>query len=73
MQYGVYNSLEDVVDLYYRGGGAGIGIDAEYQTLPPEPLELTEQEQQELIDFMKTLTDFPKSDNIEKEIGQSAI
>lgn len=73
MHNGVYNTLEEVVDFYNRGGGAGIGIDAEYQTLPPEPLELTDQEKQELIDFMKTLTDFPKSDNIEKEIGQSAI
>lgn len=64
MHNGVYTTLEEVVDFYNRGGGAGIGIDSEYQTLPPDPLDLTTQEQQDLIDFMKTLTDSPESKSI---------
>ncbi|AUP77769.1 cytochrome-c peroxidase [Flavivirga eckloniae] len=57
MHNGVYNTLEEIVDFYNRGGGAGIGINAELQTLPPDPLNLTQDEQNDLIAFMKTLTD----------------
>ncbi|GAA3589295.1 cytochrome c peroxidase [Flavivirga amylovorans] len=57
MHNGVYNTLEEIVDFYNRGGGAGIGVHAELQTLPTGPLNLTKDEQQALIDFMKTLTD----------------
>ena len=57
MHNGVYNSLEEVVDFYNRGGGAGIGIDPEYQTLPPDPLNLNPQEIKDLIAFMESLED----------------
>ncbi len=58
MHNGVYKTLADVVDFYNRGGGAGIGIkEQEHQTLPPDELGLTEQEQEDLVNFMKSLTD----------------
>lgn len=57
MHNGVYETLEQVVDFYNRGGGEGIGISSEFQTLPPDPLNLTTAEQQAIIAFMKTLTD----------------
>ena len=57
MHNGVYTSLEEVLDFYNRGGGAGIGIDQEYQTLPPDPLHLTPQEIEDIIAFIKTLDD----------------
>ncbi|PQJ30564.1 methylamine utilization protein [Nonlabens arenilitoris] len=58
MHNGVYQTLEEVVDFYNRGGGYGIGIiDQEYQTLPTEPLNLTQDEMNDIINFMKTLTD----------------
>lgn len=57
MHNGVYATLEEVVDFYNRGGGAGIGIDLAHQTLPPEPLNLTEQEMADLVAFMEALTD----------------
>ena len=57
MHNGVYKTLEEVIDFYNRGGGAGIGIDLEHQTLPPDPLDLTEQEQQDLVSFLHALTD----------------
>ncbi len=57
MHNGIYTTLEEVVDFYNRGGGAGIGIDLELQTLPPTPLNLTDTEKEDLILFMKTLTD----------------
>ncbi len=57
MHNGVYGSLEEVMNFYNEGGGAGLGLNLPHQTLPPEPLELNEQEIADLITFMKTLTD----------------
>jgi cytochrome c peroxidase len=58
MHNGVYKTLEEVIEFYNLGGGYGIGItNQEYQTLPPDPLNLTDQEKTDLINFMKTLTD----------------
>ncbi|PKQ46814.1 cytochrome-c peroxidase [Confluentibacter flavum] len=57
MHNGVFNTLEEVVDFYNKGGGAGLGIDSEFQTLPPDELNLNKQEVSELVVFMKTLTD----------------
>ncbi len=55
MHNGIYNSLEEVIDFYNRGGGAGIGIQLENQTLPTDELKLTKTEIQDLISFLKTL------------------
>lgn len=60
MHNGVFATLEEVVEFYDRGGGAGIGLKVANQTLPPEPLHLTAQEKADLVAFMKTLTDLPK-------------
>jgi len=57
MHNGVYNTMEEVVDFYNRGGGFGIGIDQPYQTLPPDPLNLTKKEINDIIAFMKSLND----------------
>lgn len=57
MHNGVYRTLEQVVDFYNRGGGAGIGISLENQTLPADPLNLTGAEQRALVRFMRALTD----------------
>lgn len=55
MHNGVYQTLEEVIDFYNRGGGAGIGIALDNQTLPTDKLNLSETEIQELIAFIKTL------------------
>ncbi len=57
MHNGVYQTLEQVIDFYNRGGGAGIGIDLENQTLPPDNLNLSKQEKADLIAFIRTLSD----------------
>lgn len=57
MHNGVYVTLAEVMDFYNKGGGAGLGIHNEYQTLPFDNLGLTEKEITQVIDFMKTLTD----------------
>ncbi len=57
MHNGVYNRLEDVIKFYELGGGNGIGMNLAYQTLPFDNLQLTANEKNDLISFMKTLTD----------------
>jgi cytochrome c peroxidase len=57
MHNGVYKTLEDVIKFYELGGGNGIGMNLEYQTLPFDNLKLTEKEKKDIISFLKTLTD----------------
>jgi cytochrome c peroxidase len=57
MHNGAYKNLQDVVDFYNRGGGAGLGLDVRYQTLPFDSLNLSKPEQQALVRFMEALTD----------------
>lgn len=57
MHNGVYRTLEEVMKFYNVGGGAGIGIDLPNQTLAPDALNLTDEEQQKIIAFMQALTD----------------
>lgn len=57
MHNGVYETLEEVVDFYNRGGGTGLGMDVEFQTLPGDSLQLTKVEERQLVTFMKSLTD----------------
>ncbi|NIJ45011.1 cytochrome c peroxidase [Wenyingzhuangia heitensis] len=60
MHNGVYNTLEEVMDFYNQGGGAGLGFDVPHQTLPFDNLNLSEEEIKDIIAFMKTLTDTPE-------------
>ncbi|MGB3150709.1 MAG: cytochrome c peroxidase [Maribacter sp.] len=57
MHNGVYQTLEQVMDFYNKGGGGGMGFDLDYQTLPFDNLNLSDEEQQALIAFIKTLSD----------------
>jgi cytochrome c peroxidase len=57
MHNGVYKTLEEVLDFYNKGGGAGLGIAPENLTLQPDKLNLTPQEMKDIIAFLKTLTD----------------
>ena len=57
MHNGVYNTLEQVVEFYKKGGGVGIGINLPYQSLPFDSLQLTSSEKNALVSFMKSLTD----------------
>jgi cytochrome c peroxidase len=57
MHNGVYNTLEEVIKFYELGGGNGIGMNLEYQTLPFDNLQLTSKEKVDLISFMLALTD----------------
>ena len=57
MHNGSFNTLEEVLEFYNRGGGAGMGLEIDNQTLPPDPLNLSEREKADIIAFLHTLTD----------------
>ena len=57
MHNGVFDTLEEVMDFYNKGGGSGLKIAPTYQTLPSDKLNLSKKEISDIIAFMKTLTD----------------
>ncbi|QJB30755.1 cytochrome-c peroxidase [Chitinophaga oryzae] len=57
MHNGAYKTLEEVMDFYNKGGGAGLHMQLENQTLPFDRLDLSKKEQQEIIAFLHALTD----------------
>lgn len=57
MHNGVFQTLEQVVDLYDAGGGAGKNLVVENQTLPADSLHLTMEEKRNLIAFIHSLNE----------------
>ncbi|MES2691397.1 MAG: cytochrome c peroxidase, partial [Bacteroidota bacterium] len=57
MHNGSFNTLEQVMDFYNKGGGAGVGLTIRHQTLSSKPLGLTQEEIRSVIAFMNSLTD----------------
>jgi cytochrome c peroxidase len=55
MHNGVFTTLEQVVDFYNKGGGAGLGYKVDNQTLAADKLNLSKKECGELVSFMKSL------------------
>jgi cytochrome c peroxidase len=55
MHNGVYQRLEQVVEFYEKGGGVGLGLKVDDQTLPFDKLSLTKNEKRDLINFMRAL------------------
>ncbi len=57
MHNGIYKNLEDVMNFYQKGGGAGLGLGIENQTLPFDSLQISKKEERQIISFLKSLTD----------------
>ncbi|XZF15266.1 cytochrome-c peroxidase [Chitinophagaceae bacterium MMS25-I14] len=57
MHNGIFRTLDEVIDFYDKGGGAGLGQHTRNQTLPEDKLHLTQQEKQALIAFIRSLND----------------
>jgi cytochrome c peroxidase len=55
MHNGVFKSLEEVIDFYDGGGGAGRKLDVPNQTLSSDSLKLTKVEKEQLIFFIRSL------------------
>jgi len=56
MHNGVYATLEEVINFYDQGGGAGRGMNLPQQTLPSDSLGLSEREKSDLVRFIQSLT-----------------
>jgi cytochrome c peroxidase len=57
MHNGAFQSLDDVMLLYERGGGLGAGAHVSNQTLSPDSLHLSALERRQIITFLGALTD----------------
>ncbi|UYZ63898.1 cytochrome-c peroxidase [Hymenobacter weizhouensis] len=57
MHNGVYRTLREVIDFYDQGGGQGLGLPVDNQTLPADQLHLTAPEKKALEAFLLALTD----------------
>jgi cytochrome c peroxidase len=57
MHNGVYKTLEEVIEFYHKGGGEGFGYKVPNQTLPFDSLMLNQKEKEDLVLFMKSLSD----------------
>lgn len=55
MHNGVFTTLQQVMDFYNKGGGAGSGYKVDNQTLAADKLNLTDKESAEVIAFIKSL------------------
>ncbi|MEP7088057.1 MAG: hypothetical protein ABI884_12200 [Gemmatimonadota bacterium] len=57
MHNGAYATLDDVMDFYEHGGGAGLGARLSNPTLPTSRLHLSAKERGAVIAFLRALTD----------------
>ena len=57
MHNGVFSSLEQVIDFYDAGGGAGRGLAVPNQTLSADSLHLSPLEKKYLVAFIRSLTE----------------
>ena len=55
MHNGTFKTLDQVMDFYNKGGGAGMGLKVDNQTLAANKLNLTKKECDEVIAFIKSL------------------
>jgi cytochrome c peroxidase len=57
MHNGVFKTMDDVIEFYNTGGGAGHGLTVANQTLSSDSLHLTPVEKEHLIHFIQSLTE----------------
>ncbi len=57
MHNGVFTTMEQVIDFYDAGGGAGHGLKVDNQTLSSDSLKLTKVEKKQLLAFIASLNE----------------
>ena len=57
MHNGVFQTLEQVIDLYDAGGGVGKKLKIDNQTLSTDSLRLTKEEKSNLVAFIHSLNE----------------
>ncbi|MCB0696952.1 MAG: hypothetical protein KDC07_06290, partial [Chitinophagaceae bacterium] len=73
MHNGVFNTLEEVVEFYNAGGGAGRGLTVSNQTLSEDSLGLSVNEKQMLVQFMLSLNEKVPFEEAPKALPVSKI
>ncbi len=73
MHNGIFNTLEEVVDFYDTGGGAGRNLDVPNQTLSGDSLQFTKEEKEALISFMFSLNEDIRFEAPPAALPQSSI
>jgi cytochrome c peroxidase len=68
MHNGVFKTLDQVIDFYDAGGGAGNGLVISNQTLSPDSLHLTANEKRDLVTFISSL-----NENIKQETPPATL
>lgn len=72
MHNGVFRNLNQVIDFYNNGGGAGKGLDVPNQTLSSDSLRLTAIEKTKLIAFIQALNEPVKPELPPKSLPKSS-
>lgn len=57
MHNGAFKTLEEVIEFYNSGGGAGMKLNVPNQSLPADRLNLSGQDKKDIISFINALTD----------------
>lgn len=71
MHNGAFETIDEVLHFYNHGGGSGLGLEVENQTLPDAKLNLTSDEMSQLKAFLNSLTDTASIDlTIPKQLPQ---
>lgn len=71
MHNGVFTSLDQVLEFYNGGGGAGRGLQVENQTLSGDSLHLSDTEKKQLIAFIATLNEDVIIETVPKKLPQA--
>lgn len=73
MHNGVFDRLEQVIEFYDNGGGAGHGLKVENQTLSSDSLHLSQDEKNDLIEFLRSLNEDIRFEPIPLTLPKSRI
>lgn len=72
MHNGVFSTLQQVIDFYDGGGGAGRGLPVPNQTLSADSLRLTPEEKKALLAFVRALDEEVPPDDPPQKLPASA-
>lgn len=73
MHNGVFTTLEQLVEFYNAGGGAGRGLNVPNQTLAADSLGLSNNDKAKLIKFMASLNERIVPEDMPEKLPQSKI
>ena len=73
MHNAVFTDLNHLIDFYDAGGGVGKGLKINNQTLSPDSLKLTKDEKNNLIAFIRSLSENMKFDDPPQKLPESKI